>query len=424
MQPSKKYKFLQEQVFDGIWFFNRFKSPINVFVLLLLYVIWGVFLYIIYRIPLSYLIVGICGAIGLFLWTIGIFHYANRLRNVEIERINKVNQKFLVNFLENMFHPSSIIISVIVFISVVTYGISSTSLGIENILTNIQRDLNFTSLPLLLTFFIMLLAFDLCYRLGLSFYVILTQIRRNYRLSKYLKNPLLRTQFSPTDIRKLEESDYSHFLAIGSGFFLVPLGFLDLVLLRMLLLYLFITFSLTLLNLLHLRLLYVRSIPKGLLNLISTSKFAQVCTVSDGKIPHITPTLFVFDGRNFFIATSIKSRKIKNLRKNKKLTIFIGSQGDEDLTKGMGVMISGRTRIYGYNIQTGIYYFLLLGILMIRIYLLFFRKYPKHLKYYWRVHRNFPRAWQLFPILSRTIIEIVPEQFFSWKSSRPIMIKF
>ncbi|MFX0149713.1 MAG: pyridoxamine 5'-phosphate oxidase family protein [Candidatus Hodarchaeota archaeon] len=423
MQPSKKYKFLQEQVFDGILFFNRFKSPINVFMLLLLYIIWGVFLYIIYRIPLSYLVAGLCGAIGLFLWTIGIFHYANRLRNVEIERINKVNQKFLVNFLENMFHPSSIIISVIVFISVVTYGISSTSLGIENILTKIQRDLNFTSLPLLLTFFIMLLAFDLCYRLGLSFYVILTQIRRNYRLSKYLKNPLLRTQFSPTDIRKLEESDYSHFLAIGSGFFLVPLGFLDYFLLRMLLLYLFIAFSLTFLNLLHLRLLYVRSIPKGFLNLISTSKFTQVSTVSNG-IPHITPTLFVFDGRNFFIATSIKSRKIKNLRKNKKLTIFISSQSDKDLTKSIGVMISGRSKVYGYNFQTGIYYHLLLGVLMIRIYLLFFRKYPNYLRYYWRVHRSYPSAWRLFPILSRTIIEIVPEQFFSWKSSRPNMIKF
>jgi hypothetical protein len=423
MQPSKKYKFLQEQVFDGIWFFNRFKSPINVFMLLLLYIIWGVFLYIIYSIPFSYLIAGLCGAIGLFLWTIGIFHYANRLRNVEIERINKVNQKFLVNFLENMFHPSSIIISVILFVSVVTYGISSTSLGIKNFLTNIQRDLNFTSLPLLLTFFIMLLAFDLCYRLGLSFYVILTQIRRNFRLSKYLKNPLLRTQFSPTDIRKLEESDYSHILAISSGFFLIPLGFLDHVLLRMLLLYLFIAFSLTFLNLLYLRLLYVRSIPKGFLNLISTSKFAQVGTVSDG-IPHITPTLFVFDGRNFFIATSVKSRKIKNLRKNNKLTIFIGSQCDEDLTKSIGVMISGRSKVYGYNFQTGIYYHLLLGVLMIRIYLLFFRKYPNYLKYYWRVHRSYPSAWQLFPILSRTIIEIVPEQFFSWKSSRPNMIKF
>jgi hypothetical protein len=160
------------------------------------------------------------------------------------------------------------------------------------------------------------------------------------------------------------------------------------------------------------------------MNLISTSKFAQVSTVSAGKIPHITPTLFVFDGRNFFIAPSIKSRKIKNLRKNKKITIFIGSQGDEDLTKSMGVMISGRTRVYGYNIRTGISYFLLLGILMIRIYFLFFRKYPKYLKYYWRVRRDLPRAWQLFPILSRTIIEIVPEQFFSWKSSRPNMIKF
>ena len=115
MQPPKKYKFLQEQVFEGVWPFSKFKSPTNVLLLLLLYSFWGLGLYFIYEIPLAYFVAGICGAFGLFLWTVGIFRYADNLRNVEVERLNRVNKKFLVGFLENLFHPSSIVISIIVF---------------------------------------------------------------------------------------------------------------------------------------------------------------------------------------------------------------------------------------------------------------------------------------------------------------------
>ena len=122
MQPPKKYKFLQEQVFEGVWPFNKLKSPANVFLLLLLYFFWGLGLYFNYKIPLSYFIAGSCGAFGLFLWTIGIFRYADSLRNVEVEKITKVNQKFLVGFLENLFHPSSFSIYFPVHGTGITHG--------------------------------------------------------------------------------------------------------------------------------------------------------------------------------------------------------------------------------------------------------------------------------------------------------------
>ncbi len=424
MQPSKKYKFLQEQVFEGFWLFNRFTSPTNVLLLLLLYAVWGFFLYVYYMIPLPYLIAGGFGALGLFLWTIGIFRYADKLRDVEIERINTVNRKFLIEFLENLFHPSSIVISILVFSASLTYLFSSKSFGIESILDKIQVELHVTTLPPLIVLFIFLLAFDLCYRLGLSLYVVLMQTRRNLRLAKFLRSPSLKSHFSPVDIRNLEFVDYYHLLAICSGFLLIPLGLIDAFLMLAILVYLTLTLSLATFNSIYLRILYTQSFPKGLSKLLYSTRFANVATVSPNKYPHITPTLFVFDGRNVFFITSIKSQKVKNLRRINNVSIFIDSHQHEEVTNSIGVSISGRARTYGHNAWTGILYFLIFGFRMVRVYMLFRKKYPHYISQYQKENRNLPFAWRIYPLVSRTIIEIIPNQFSFWKASRSTLLRF
>lgn len=424
MQPPKKYQFLQEQVFEGIWPFNKVRPPMNVFLLLILYFIWGLALFIYYDVPVYYFIAGISGVFGLFLWTIGIFSYADHLRNVQVERINSANKKFLTEFLENLFHPSSLVVSVLVFSFVITYYFTSTAFGFKSILVKIQNELNVSTLPPVFLLYIFLLTFDLCYRLGLSLYVILTQIRRNIRLGGYLKSPHLRTSFSPVDINNLEKMDYYNYLAICSSFALLPLGIIDLFLLYCLTLFIVLTFSLMLFNIVHLRILYSRSFPEGLLNLLHTVKLARVGTISKNKFPHLVPTLFVFDGRSIFIATSIASQKVKNLKYNTNITIFIDSQPDRDLTKGKGVLIVGHAKIYGHKFWIGIFYYLVRGFRMARLLMLFRRKYPNYIYHYLKGQKNLPRAWQLFPIISRAIIEIIPDQMYFWKASRPTLIKF
>ncbi len=427
MQPPKKYKFLQEHVFEGTWPFSRLKPPFNVFLLLLIYFILGLTLYFVYKIPFIYLFAGVCGAFGLFLWTISIFKYAKKLRNVEIERLNSVTKKFHVEFLEYLFHPSSIVISIFVFLVVLTYFFSSTSFGLNNILSYIQNELSLNSLPPLLIFFIFLMTFDVCYRLGLSIFIIFIQLRRDFILARYLKNPLLKPHFSATDIRSLENSDIVHFLAIASGFTLIPLGFLDPFLLFMLLAYVLFSFLLSIMNIIYLRILYVRAIPDGLLTLIRNSNFAQIGTISlssSNKIPHVTPTLFIFDGRDFFISTSLSSKKVRNLHKRNKITLFIDSKEKKDITQSFGVQIMGRSKIYGHDSKTGLFFGLLFSPILIRVFMLFLRKYPNYINYYRRYHEKIPRAWQALPIVSRTIIKIVPKQFFYWKASRTNQVRF
>ncbi|MHA2156600.1 MAG: hypothetical protein ACXABU_14750, partial [Candidatus Hodarchaeales archaeon] len=100
------------------------------------------------------------------------------------------------------------------------------------------------------------------------------------------------------------------------------------------------------------------------------------------------------------------------------------TQNQENFTKSVGLLTIGRTRIYGHNIKTGVIYFLIMGFRMIRTYFLFHRKYPQYINKYWRGSKDLPRAWQIFPILSRTIIEVIPEQFYLTKASRSDLMKF
>ncbi|MHA2337321.1 MAG: pyridoxamine 5'-phosphate oxidase family protein, partial [Candidatus Hodarchaeales archaeon] len=316
MQPVKPYVFLQEQIFQGIWPFNQLRSPLNVFLLTLLYLFWGMGLYFLYNIPLYFLIAGIFAAISISLWTLGIFSYANKIRGVKIEQINLTNKKFLVQYLEDLFHPSSIVFGVVLTAFSYVFLLSTTELGTSSILLIVQEELGTSSLPPLLLLYVFLITFDICYRLGLSSYVMITQLRRNLRLSRYLDDKNLKQHFSPFDIRELERADLYHYLALLAGLFLLPLVYFDFFLFFGLVIYLIISFLVASVNILHLRSLNAKAIPIKIKNLLNGSHLAYVGTLSDNNQPHVTPILYVFDGNHIFLATSIGSKKIKNLRKN------------------------------------------------------------------------------------------------------------
>ncbi|MHA1991775.1 MAG: pyridoxamine 5'-phosphate oxidase family protein [Candidatus Hodarchaeales archaeon] len=404
MQPVKPYVFLQEQIFQGIWPFNQLRSPLNVFLLTLLYLFWGMGLYFLYNIPLYFLIAGIFAAISISLWTLGIFSYANKIRGVKIEQINLTNKKFLVQYLEDLFHPSSIVFGVVLTAFSYVFLLSTTELGTSSILLIVQEELGTSSLPPLLLLYVFLITFDICYRLGLSSYVMITQLRRNLRLSRYLDDKNLKQHFSPFDIRELERADLYHYLALLAGLFLLPLVYFDFFLFFGLVIYLIISFLVASVNILHLRSLNAKAIPIKIKNLLNGSHLAYVGTLSDNNQPHVTPILYVFDGNHIFLATSIGSKKIKNLRKN--------------------VLIQGKARIYGYNWLTSIIMIFFFGLKMLQIRRLFVRKYPDYIKKYKKHNLFIPSQWRINPIFSRTLIEINPDRFIYWKGTTLSYVKF
>ena len=138
-EMQRDYKFIQEKIVEGIWPFSQLQAPYNVLLLTLVYFVAGFGLYLIFSVPIFFFIAGTCAGIGISIWTYGILGYAARLRNIEIERITKVKQKFLVAFMEELFHDRSLLFAVMAFVATLSYFWSSEILGIQNILQNLIK---------------------------------------------------------------------------------------------------------------------------------------------------------------------------------------------------------------------------------------------------------------------------------------------
>jgi hypothetical protein len=217
IQPNKPYKFLQEEILEGVWPLSKFKSLYSTSLLIFVYVFWGFMLFLIYPISNYYIVAGSISAIGISIWTFGIIIYANSLRNIELEENNTnfVFKKILLKYMDSVFHNSSLFYGVT--IAMVVYVIILNSAIIKD-------DILLSSIFLLYIFYI---SFDICYRVGLSFHILLSQIRRNFSIFKILKEEKLRSQLNKEDFKKIQNTDKYHYLAIFGGIFLFPITFID-----------------------------------------------------------------------------------------------------------------------------------------------------------------------------------------------------
>jgi hypothetical protein len=422
MQPPQEYKFIQELIIEGIWPFSRLRSPYSLLFLSVVYFLWGIGLYLIFEIPENFLIAGLFAGMGISIWTYGILQYASKLRDAEIERMTPVKRKFLVAFMEEMFHDRSLFFGIIAFVISLTYLWTSNEIfnienNIESTITNILQTREVIFHPFFLAY-VFIIVFDVCYRFGLSAYISLVLLRRNFHASKILSDPKLKKQIIPRDLYELGQIDRFHFLSFAGGLFFFPLSLLDPILFMGLVIYLFLSCIATLVSILHLRILQVKAIPEEVIDLLITSRFAYIGTLSDRQIPHVTPTLFVFDGRRVFFATSIESKKVKNLRRCKNIAICLHHESLVDPNKNRGVLIRGQGRIYGHNVLSSIFYIVVYGLRMLYVKILFHRKYSEYVQYYKFKAEVLPGPWRLRPILSRTIVEVIPRSFTFWEGTK------
>jgi nitroimidazol reductase NimA-like FMN-containing flavoprotein (pyridoxamine 5'-phosphate oxidase superfamily) len=77
-------------------------------------------------------------------------------------------------------------------------------------------------------------------------------------------------------------------------------------------------------------------------NAVRFLKYARVgrLATTDGEDIHLVPLCPVFDGDVFFMATQARTRKVRNLRKDKRAT-FILDQYSEDWMRNVAVMMTG-----------------------------------------------------------------------------------
>jgi len=77
-------------------------------------------------------------------------------------------------------------------------------------------------------------------------------------------------------------------------------------------------------------------------NYIETNTTCRLATASRDNMPHVTPVVYVFDGKHFFIAIDYGEKKLKNLKENSKCALVID---DRTRFRGRGIMIQGMVEI-------------------------------------------------------------------------------
>lgn len=88
-------------------------------------------------------------------------------------------------------------------------------------------------------------------------------------------------------------------------------------------------------------------VPEEIRKLLTKCYFAYLCTVDENNRPHITPIFFVYD-RNanlmYFVSAS-KSRKIRNIRLNNRVTLTVDIRDPVNPFNNVGVMTEGEASV-------------------------------------------------------------------------------
>lgn len=81
---------------------------------------------------------------------------------------------------------------------------------------------------------------------------------------------------------------------------------------------------------------------KAEIDYIEEETTCRLATPSKDAVPHVTPVIYVYDGKHFYIAIDYGERKLKNMRENRKVALVI----DDTLKmRSRGILVQGEVEI-------------------------------------------------------------------------------
>jgi general stress protein 26 len=162
--------------------------------------------------------------------------------------------------------------------------------------------------------------------------------------------------------------------------------------------------------------------PPDVESILHNERFAYVGLCSKGQ-SHVTPVIFVYDGKYIYVGISVASAKYRIVRKNPKVSILVDMRDPTNPMRNRAVMIRGRAVILGELTPLGIIRLYIYGLWMVRVRSLFARKYPRYMRYYDTKVQELPLAWQNKPFISRVMVRIEPERITYWREAKPRILR-
>jgi nitroimidazol reductase NimA-like FMN-containing flavoprotein (pyridoxamine 5'-phosphate oxidase superfamily) len=161
---------------------------------------------------------------------------------------------------------------------------------------------------------------------------------------------------------------------------------------------------------------HIPGLPGEVLWLLEEGKVAYVGTSDKKMQSHLTPVIFVFIGNKLYFVTSKISKKVRNMRDNKKVAVLIDIRDETNLYNNRAVLFMGKAKVY--TPLNAIWGFV--GLIKVRS--AFFKKYPEYMLEYKKERQNLPLAWRTTLFVSRIPVRVEPEKIVYWREAKAIKL--
>lgn len=406
-------KWIYEEIVERIPPFSWLPPTWDVIAQLFLVEAIGVFAFIYFQMPVESVILGSLTILFTVIWSAGCLYIIpsmRRLRNPTNEQELRVLQEYKEDLL--LKRRNELAAGVLCFIGVIGYSFREPEF--------LQHFLGPGFGNPLLFILVLVLAWDVSYRLGLSFVTTLFATRRSIALSFAARRRRGLQYTAYSEIRTLKFLDSVNLYWGASAVLLVPVATHSPLLLIGLLLYFAFIFGFSFLSFLAME--TVPWFPPDVESILFNERFAYVGLCTAGQ-SHVTPVIFVYDGKYIYIAISVASTKYRIVRENPKAAILVDMRDSTNPMRNRAVMIRGKALILGEITPMGISRMFVYGLWMVRVRSLFARKYPRYMKYYDTKVDELPLAWQNKPFISRVMVRIEPERITYWREARPRVLR-
>ena len=413
LQKQGQRKWIYEEIVERIPPFRWLPPTWDVIAQLFLVEAVGIFAFIYFKMPIETVILGSLTILYTVIWSAGCLYIIpsmRRLRNPTNDQELRVLREYKKDLLFNRMNE--LVGGVLCFIGVIGYTYWDTEFLNHFLGPGYGNPLLFI--------LVLVLAWDVSYRIGLSIMTTLFAARRSIALSYAARRRRGLGYTAYREVRTLKFLDSVNLYWGASAVLLLPVVAHSPLLLIGLLTYLASIASLSVLSFLAME--TVPWFPPDVESILHNERFAYVGLCSKGQ-SHVTPVIFVYDGKYIYVGISVASAKYRIVRKNPKVSILVDMRDPTNPMRNRAVMIRGRAVILGELTPLGIIRLYIYGLWMVRVRSLFARKYPRYMRYYDTKVQELPLAWQNKPFISRVMVRIEPERITYWREAKPRILR-
>jgi len=406
------HKWVYEEIVEHVPPFRWLPPVLDVVTQLLLVETVGIIAFFYFNMPVNAAIFGSMAIIYTVVWSAGCLYvipWLRRLRNPTNELEYEVLSRYRERLFDRKYELGG---SILCFLGMTAF------LFIEGNLLRTFLGEGYGN-PIL-TVLILVLTWDISYRMWLSFLTTLFAASRSISLRRAARGRRGLEYTAYSEVRTLKELDVINLYWGVTAVLLLPIAAESPLLLLGMLGFLVAVIGLSALSLMAME--TVPWFPPDVESVLYHEKFAYV-SVCDKAQPHTTPVIFVYDDKYLYFAISVKSAKYRLIKKNRDIAVLVDLRDSQRVMNNRTILMRGRGLILGQITPMGIVRIFLHGLWMLRVWRLFSQKYPQYTKYYREQEQYLPLAWQSKPFISRVLVRLEPESITYWREARPTPLR-